>query len=80
MTEEQISALNEALEDFVVGSYEVREKIVEDFLDRFQGAYPKGAQFDHKGVETVRTVSAASGCSHTFFSLFGSTFTEKRSL
>jgi hypothetical protein len=80
LKEEQIRVLNEHIKEYAAGSYEVREKIVEDFLGRFQRAHPKGVKFDGKAVETVRAVSAVSGCSHTFYSLFASTCMEKRRL
>jgi hypothetical protein len=78
LTEEQICALNGRIGEFEASNYEVREKIVKDFLRRFQRANPKGVEFDDSVTITVRALSAGLICSHTFSSLFGSTFMEKQ--
>jgi hypothetical protein len=64
--DEQISALNERVDDFRAAGYKVREKIVRDFLGSFKKALPRGAKFDEVIVRTVSALSATLISSHTF--------------
>ncbi len=66
MTDEQISALNERIDDFKAAGYKVRNKMVLDILRSFKDAHPLGTDFDGLAVGTVSALSAALGCSHRF--------------
>jgi len=66
LTDEQISALNGHVEEFLAAKYEEQEEIVQDFLGSFKNACPQGIEFDEVAVVTVRALSAILGCSQLF--------------
>jgi hypothetical protein len=66
LTNNQIDALNGRLDEFKAGDYEIREKIVQDFLGSFKRACNQGIVFDETTVRTVRAPSAVLGHSYAF--------------
>jgi hypothetical protein len=66
LTDEQINALNEHVDEFRAANYEAREEIARDFLGSFKSIHPRGATFDVVAVKTVRVLSAILGCSQIF--------------
>lgn len=66
LTDEQIIALNERVDEFRAADYPIRDKIVRAFVRSFEKACPRDIVFDDTTVATVRALSATLGCSHIF--------------
>jgi hypothetical protein len=66
LTDEQISELDEYIDEFRAADYEAREEIVEDILGSFKSACSRRIRFDTVIVKTVRALSATLGCSHIY--------------
>jgi hypothetical protein len=67
LMDEQISALNERIDDFLAAGPKVRDEIIGDFIRSFENAHPPDADdFDGFAVEIVSALSATLGCSHRF--------------
>ena len=66
MTKEQMSALDEVLDEFKAADYKVREEMVQDFLGSFRSTRTRGVRFDETAVKTVCAPSATLSLSHIF--------------
>jgi hypothetical protein len=66
LTEEQVSALDEALDEFKAADYQVREEMVRDFFGSFKSTRTQGVSFDKTTLETVCAPSAALNISNKF--------------
>jgi hypothetical protein len=53
LTDEQISALDERIDEFRAADHEVRDQIAREFVRKFRGASQNG-KFDIMGMTTVR--------------------------
>jgi len=69
LTDEQIIALDEYIDEFRAADYQTREEIVQELFDSFkrERACPRGAKkFDDVIVKTVRALFVTLGCSQPF--------------
>ena len=69
LTDEQIIALDEHIDEFRAADYQTREEIVQELFDSFkrERACPRGAKkFDDVIVKTVRALFVTLGCSQPF--------------
>jgi hypothetical protein len=66
LTDEQISTLDEHLDEFRACDYDIWEIFVRAFVRNFQNDCPQDIRFDYMTVATVRAPSATLGCSHIF--------------
>jgi hypothetical protein len=64
LTEDQMSALDDILDDFKAAGYKVREEMVQDFLGSFTSTRTQGVRFDKTAVETVCAPLATLSFSH----------------
>lgn len=66
LTEQQISSLDELIDEFRAADYIARELIVQEMVGSFKKACRRGVIFEETTVETVRAPSATLGYSHPF--------------
>jgi hypothetical protein len=66
LTDEQISALNERVDEFRAADGKAKDYIVGGILREFKSACPRGNKFDPKAVENVRTPSEELRHTQTF--------------
>lgn len=66
LSDEQIDALDDGIDDFRVATYDEREGIVADFLESFEETWSQDEEFDECAVQTVRVPFTTLSPSHTF--------------
>jgi hypothetical protein len=66
LTEEQVSALDEVLDEFKAADYQAREEMVRDFFGSFKSTRTQGVSFDKATLKTVCAPSAALNISNKF--------------
>jgi hypothetical protein len=70
----QLSVLDKNADKFIAAGFQIRERMIKIFLQRFGSAWPPGTPYIKAEVETVSVLSAVLGCSQTLSSLFASIF------
>jgi len=58
LTDEQISMLDEQVNEFQAANYESREQIVQDILESFESTWTHNIDFHEAAVTTVCTLFA----------------------
>jgi hypothetical protein len=67
LTEEQIGALNERVDEFTAADYDERDGILRQCYLKFKSTWPHGVQLDKMSLKTVCATSVTLDFSHTFF-------------